>query len=82
MAFAIFCAVFFVEFLIFLFGVYFEAKGKKAQLCALRMQKTAVSQQNSAVHTKKQRRLFYLAHYHRKTRVRKKNLKRLKGVIT
>lgn len=77
MIFSIFCAVFFVELLIFLFGIYFEAKGKEAQMRALQMREAVLSRQRGTVHTKKQRRLFYLASYHKKMRVRKKNRKRL-----
>lgn len=82
MAFEIFCAVFAAEFLVFFFFVYLKAKRKGPQTRPMQMQETAAPRQKSAAHTKKQRRLFYLAYHHRSARVRKKNLKRLKGVIT
>ena len=79
MAFEIFCLVFFMEFLIFFSFVYPEKKKRYA------FGREQISQQNQTVttiHTKQQKRIFYLAYHHRSARVRKKNLKRLKGVIT
>lgn len=83
MAFEIFCLVFFIEFLIFFSFVYPEKKKRYAEFRTFGREQ--ISQQNqtvTTVHTKKQKRIFYLAYHHRSARVRKKNLKRLKGVIT